>query len=255
MRLENISFNYEQKPIIEQLNLTIPKQQITTIIGPNGSGKSTLLHLLANLLKPKSGNIYIEQSNIASIKLKEFAKKVAIVNQRNTVGKDELVKSIVAYGRLPYLKFTHRYTKEDYEIISWAMEVTGISDIQNEKMGNLSGGQSQRVWIAMALAQNTDILLLDEPTTYLDIKYQYELLELISTLNKQYHKTIIMVLHDLNQALHYSDYLIAMKSGKVLFAKSTKEDLNIELFNKLYETPLQWLIQDKTKYLMPLKHQ
>lgn len=255
MKLENVSFNYEQKPIIEQLNLTFHKHQITTIIGPNGSGKSTLLHLLANLLKPKSGHIYIENTNITNIKLKEFAKKVAIVNQKNTVGKDELVKSVVAYGRLPYLKFTHRYTNEDYEIISWAMEVTGISDIQNEKMGNLSGGQSQRVWIAMALVQNTDILLLDEPTTYLDIKYQYELLDLISTLNKQYHKTIIMVLHDLNQALHYSDYLIGMKSGKVLFGKSTKEDLNIELFNQLYETPLQWLIQDKTKYLMPLKQQ
>ena len=238
IELKQISFQYEKKQILHDLSLHIKKGKITTILGPNGSGKSTLLYVLARLNKPQSGEVTIGCQTIDNMKKKEFAKKVAIVHQKNTAPSDETVLNIVSYGRLPYLKFGYALTKEDDNIINWAMQVTGIEDIAHCKMGSLSGGQAQRVWIAMALAQKTEILLLDEPTTYLDIKYQYEILELMKKLNRELSLTIVVVLHDLSQALSYSDEIIGLKKGKVIFQK-TCDSLESSLLEELYDYSLK----------------
>ena len=249
IQLKQVSFKYEKKEILHQLDLTIKKGKITTILGPNGSGKSTLLHILSRLNKPSSGEVIMNKENILQMKNKDFAKKVAIVHQRNSAPYDQSVETIVSYGRLPYAKFGYSLTKEDYEIIDWALEVTGTKTIAKENMGSLSGGQAQRVWIAMALAQKTDILLLDEPTTYLDIKYQYEILDLICKLNQEFNLTIVVVLHDLNQAIEYSDELIGLKNGKILF-QTTKEQLTSNLIEELYDYPLKVAKYENQKLIM-----
>lgn len=249
IELKQVTFQYDKKEILHNLDLKIKEGKITTILGPNGSGKSTLLHVMARLNKPTSGEILLENESISKMKSKDFAKKLAIVNQKNSAPYDQDVETIVSYGRLPYAKLGYALTKTDYEIIEWAMKVTGLESIAKEKMGSLSGGQAQRVWIAMALAQKTKILLLDEPTTYLDIKYQYEILELVKQLNKNLGLTIILVLHDLNQAIDYSDELIGLKSGNILF-QTSKENVNSDLIQELYDYPLEIINYQNQKLVM-----
>ena len=216
MKVKNLSFSYNQKSFIKDLNIEFKENQITTIIGSNGSGKSTLLMLLSRIYKPQTGFIEINQQDIQNYKIKEFAQKVAVVHQKNQINGDQDVKTIVGYGRLPYLHYSQKLSQEDYEIIDWALEVTNLKDYKNRTLKKLSGGQQQRVWIAMALAQKTPYLLLDEPTTYLDIRYQLELLRLLKEINQKYKITIIMVLHDINQAIQYSDNIIAIKKGRII---------------------------------------
>lgn len=253
MRLENVSFSYGEKEIIKDLSIEFKKNKITTIIGPNGSGKSTLMQLLAGLEKPHSGHIYIDDKEIQTYKIKELAKKIAVVHQKNHAPKDVNVETIVGYGRLPYLKFGYTLNKEDYDIIEWAMQITGVEAIRHEMIGNLSGGQSQRVWIAMALAQKTDILLLDEPTTYLDIKYQNEILELVEMLNKKFNMTIVMVLHDINQALSYSHQLIGLKDGKQMFYGEAKDILTSKRLHELYDYPLEIVKYENQTFIITTK--
>mgnify|MGYP002712697783 FL=1 len=179
-------FRSNQKSFIKDLNIEFKENQITTIIGSNGSGKSTLLMLLSRIYKPQEGNIEIDEQNIWNYKIKDFAKKVAVVHQKNQIYGDQDVKTIVGYGRLPYLHYSQKLTAKDYEIIDWALEVTHLKEYKNRTLKSLSGGQQQRVWIAMALAQRTPYLLLDEPTTYLDIRYQLELLSLLKEINQKY---------------------------------------------------------------------
>ena len=216
MKVKNLSFSYNQKSFIKDLNIEFKENQITTIIGSNGSGKSTLLMLLSRIYKPQTGFIEINQQDIQNYKIKEFAQKVAVVHQKNQINGDQDVKTIVGYGSLPYLHYSQKLSQEDYEIIDWALEVTNLKEYKNRTLKNLSGGQQQRVWIAMALAQKTPYLLLDEPTTYLDIRYQLELLRLLKEINQKYKITIIMVLHDINQAIQYSDNIIAIKKGRII---------------------------------------
>ena len=192
MKVKNLSFSYNQKSFIKDLNIEFKENQITTIIGSNGSGKSTLLMLLSRIYKPQEGNIEIDEQNIWDYKIKEFAQKVAVVHQKNQIYGDQDVKTIVGYGRLPYLHYSQKLTAKDYEIIDWALEVTHLKEYQNRTLKNLSGGQQQRVWIAMALAQKTPYLLLDEPTNHLD-------LETIQALNQgliQFKENILFTCHD-----------------------------------------------------------
>ena len=159
MKVKNLSFSYNQKSFIKDLNIEFKENQITTIIGSNGSGKSTLLMLLSRIYKPQEGNIEIDEQNIWNYKIKDFAKKVAVVHQKNQIYGDQDVKTIVGYGRLPYLHYSQKLTAKDYEIIDWALEVTHLKEYQNRTLKSLSGGQQQRVWIALALAQKTPILI------------------------------------------------------------------------------------------------
>lgn len=215
MKIENISVNYGEKEAVKNLSFKIDSGQIVTIIGPNGSGKSTLLKAMSRCLKPSIGNIYIEGININEINTKVIAQKLAILPQVKNVSSDISVEELVSYGRYPHLKFGKRLGKEDKEIIDWALEKTGLRSLRKRFVATLSGGERQRAWIAMSLAQKPKILLLDEPTTFLDISYQVEVLELVKELNETLSLTVVMVLHDLNQAARYSDMILVMKDGEM----------------------------------------
>lgn len=217
MEVRNLSFSYGKNKVLRDVSFKIEGGNITTIMGANGCGKSTLFSLMTKNLYPRKGNIFLSGKNIQNLSLKEFARKVFIVHQYNTSSDDIAVERLVSFGRTPHMKMMQARTQEDEKLIQWAMEVTNVEKYKNREVSRLSGGQRQRVWIAMALAQNTKILFLDEPTTYLDIRYQIEILELIQKLNEEYGITIIMVLHDINQAIYFSQEVIGLKDGMVSF--------------------------------------
>ena len=210
MKVKNLSFSYNQKSFIKDLNIEFKENQITTIIGSNGSGKSTLLMLLSRIYKPQEGNIEIDEQNIWNYKIKDFAKKVAVVHQKNQIYGDQDVKTIVGYGRLPYLHYSQKLTAKDYEIIDWALEVTHLKEYQNRTLKSLSGGQQQRVWIAMALAQKTPYLLLDEPTSRIDSLNEADLLESLKRIKDE--KLIIIVSHR-KSSLALCDEIIEIEQG------------------------------------------
>ncbi len=212
---KNLKIKYGSKVIIENANFKVNEEEIVTIIGPNGSGKTTLIKALSRFIKQDSGQIFLRGQDIYSVPTKKIARQVAILPQQKHVSPDISIEKLVSYGRYPHLNFGQRISQKDREIIDWAIEKTGLEDIKDRYMGKLSGGESQRAWIAMALAQKPEILILDEPTTYLDISYQLEILELIKDLNKSLGITVIMVLHDLNQAARYSDKIYVLKEGNI----------------------------------------
>ena len=195
------------------------------------------------------GFISLDGKNIKNIERKEFAKKVAIVRQKNQIAGDIKVEELVAYGRNPYLGFMQKPSQEDKNKINQAIEVCGLEEIRKERVNSLSGGQVQRAWIAMAIAQDSEILLLDEPTTYLDIKYQVEILKLIRNLNKNLGKTIIMVLHDINQSLEYSDTIVGMMKGKIEFQGKASQVLTEDKISKIYDTRLKIIDIENKKYV------
>ena len=235
LRGENISFSYvRDKAFIENLNINIPKGKITTILGPNGSGKSTLLSILSTYNKPSKGDVFIGDKNLKTLKTKEIAKLIATVHQHNESPEDLDVKTLISYGRVPHHKHGSNKKDEDEKIINWAISSTNLDDIKDKKVMSLSGGQRQRAFIAMALAQKTDILLLDEPTTYLDIFHQIEVLDLVKKLNEEYKMTIVMVLHDINQAIKYSDNIVIMKNGKIIEEGTPKSVINEKSIKTVY---------------------
>ena len=234
MEVRNLSFSYGKNKVLRDVSFKIEGGNITTIMGANGCGKSTLFSLMTKNLYPRKGNIFLSGKNIQNLSLKEFARKVSIVHQYNTSSDDITVERLVSFGRTPHMKMMQARTQEDEELIRWAMGVTNVEKYKSREVSRLSGGQRQRVWIAMALAQNTKILFLDEPTTYLDIRYQIEILELIQKLNEEYGITIIMVLHDINQAIHFSQEVIGLKDGMVSFQGNPQEVINREGICDLY---------------------
>lgn len=250
MEIRNLNFAYGENKILSDFSFNIHKGKITTIIGGNGCGKSTLFNLMTKNLKASSGEIFLDGENIRDIKLKDFAKKVAIVHQHNTAPEDITVKQLVAYGRTPYVHYRRRDHQEDERLINWAMEVTEVTAYQDRCLSELSGGQRQRVWIAMALAQNTKILFLDEPTTYLDVRYQIQLLHLIKRLNKEHGITIVMVLHDINQAIHYSDEIIGLGKGKLIAGGKPDEVITVANIEAIYGLALEISYIQGKKYVL-----
>ncbi len=251
-RVQGLSFGYENKTVLQDLNLAIPKGKITTLIGPNGCGKSTLFQLLTKNLKPAKGQIFLGSTPLDKLSLKDFARRVAIVHQNNTAPGDLTVEQLVAYGRIPYTKIGHSASSpEDMRLIERAMRITGILPLRDRTIQNLSGGQRQRVWIAMALAQGTDIILLDEPTTYLDIRYQIQILRLVQMLNRRFGYTIIMVLHDMNQTIRYSDRIVALSNrGKVVAQGEPTEVVTTEMLKEVYGVDLDVVPYQDTKVVM-----
>ncbi len=235
ININNISFSYHEEAFIQDLSVTFPEGQITSIIGPNGSGKSTLLMLICRILQLSKGQITLDNRNIKKISHKDYAKKIAVVHQKNSIDQDLDVETLVGYGRLPYLGYFEQLSSQDHEIIDWAIEVTGLNEFRKRNYSELSGGQQQRVWIALALAQKTPILLLDEPTTYLDIKYQTEILELIQKINQDYQMTIIMIHHDINQAIHFSHHIVALKNGIKVFDGKSQDLLDQDKLQDIYD--------------------
>lgn len=233
MEVKNVDFSYGKNKVLDNISIKIAKGKITTIIGANGCGKSTLFNVMTKNLKPQSGSVLLGGEDIRGISLKSFARRAAIVHQYNTAPGDTSVETLVGYGRLAHRRFGSD-RNEDERNITRALADTGIEDLRKRAITELSGGQRQRVWIAMALAQDTKILFLDEPTTYLDIKYQIEILRLIKKLNEEYKMTIIMVLHDINQAAYYSDVIVAMKDGKIILEGAPEDIITRDIIEETY---------------------
>ncbi|MFT9816864.1 ABC transporter ATP-binding protein [Lysinibacillus sp. NPDC056185] len=232
--MENLSSGYEQIRVFEDLNLTIEEGKVTTIIGPNGCGKSTLLKTIGRILKKQQGTVYLQDQNMQNLSTKEIAKKLAILSQTPVAPGQLKVEELIAYGRYPHRNNVNRLTNKDEEMIEWALNVTNTMEYRNRELAQLSGGQRQRVWLAMALAQETSILLLDEPTTYLDMAHQLEVLEIVKNLNEQHRCTIVMVLHDINHAARYSDRLIAMRQGAVMKTGTPEEILCADVMRNVF---------------------
>lgn len=235
LKVNNLTLCYDEKTIVEDVSFEIKKNTVTTIIGPNGCGKSTILKAISRTKKPTSGKILLGDEDIRTINPKIISKKLSILPQSPKVPDDFTVRDLISYGRYPHLGWIGKLLKKDEEIINWAISETNLESLQHRHVITMSGGERQRAWVAMALAQEPQILLLDEPTTYLDICHQFELLELISRLNKQMNITVVMVLHDLNQAARYSDNIIVIKDkGKFAEGKPSdiiNKDILEEVFN------------------------
>ncbi|EMV4617673.1 ABC transporter ATP-binding protein [Listeria monocytogenes] len=253
MKVRDVNFSYNgTDAILKNVSFTIQKNKINTIVGPNGSGKSTLLEILARLLSPNSGDVLLEGKSIFEWKAKEFAQNVAIVHQSNVLPNELMVKELLYFGRLPYKNWRMTRTKEDDLAVERALMQTELTEKAEKFVDSLSGGERQRVFIATALVQDTPILLLDEPTTFLDMYFQLEILELVKRLNQEENLTIVMILHDLNQALMYSDHLIVMKNGEVVAKGEPEELLTTDLIAETYGVVADVLNDaNNGKYIVP----
>lgn len=223
-QVEGIVAGYENKTVIHGVDLVIPSNRISVIIGSNGCGKSTLLKTMARLIKPTAGTVTIDGKPLAKIPPKQLARVVGLLPQSPIVPEGITVADLVGRGRFPHQSLFGSWTKKDYEAVAEAMDIMNITEFANRHIDELSGGQRQRVWIAMALAQQTDILFLDEPTTFLDITYQVEILDLLTDLNRTLGTTIVMVLHDINLSARYADHIFALHEGK-LVAEGTPSEV------------------------------
>lgn len=230
----NLKIAYEEKIVIKDFSLKIKEGEMVSIIGPNGSGKSTILKTISRLLKQKNGVIYLEKEDVSGINIKKIAQKMSSLSQHNRSPEDINVKELIYYGRMPHKKWYEIKTKEDEDIIQWAIKKTSLNGFEDKKIVELSGGERQRVWIAMALAQKPKILLLDEPTTYLDICHQLEVMELIKSLNRELGLTVIMVLHDLGQAAKYSHRVVVIKEGNLVVEGNPAKVLTVDLIKQVY---------------------
>lgn len=236
LRTESIHYEHDlTKFKLNDISININEGEIVSLIGPNGSGKSTLLRVISRLLKPSSGSIFLGEQNIAKLKSAEVAKTLTMLPQMNNYQLDLTVRELVEFGRHPHSGHKLSLTKEDQEIVEWAIEVTGLTHMQNRLLPSMSGGERQRAWIAMTVAQHPKVLLLDEPTTYLDIAHQLEVMELVKELNRKYDMTVIMVLHDINQAAQYSDRMIVLKKGQLHYDGLPHCVLCKEMFESIFE--------------------
>ncbi|WP_075980371.1 ABC transporter ATP-binding protein [Bacillus massilinigeriensis] len=243
--VKHVEVGYEHAKIIQDVSLEFQEGEITTIIGPNGCGKSTLLKAMTRIIPYAKGAIYLDGEAIAKYKTKELAKRLAILPQIAESPAGLTVGELVSYGRYPHQSGFAKLTNEDYEIIDWALEVTNTLDYKYREVDTLSGGQRQRVWIAMALAQKTDIIFLDEPTTYLDMAHQLEVLKLLQKLNEDQGRTVIMVLHDLNHAARFSHRLIALRDGKLIMQGSVDEIMKKEILAKVFNIDAEIIMDPK----------
>ncbi|MGN9160431.1 ABC transporter ATP-binding protein [Clostridium sulfidigenes] len=243
---KNLDIAYDDTLIVNELNMQIPEGKITSIIGANGCGKSTILKAVGRILKPKKGVVHISGQDISKLPTKEIAKKMAILPQTPTAPSGLTVGELVAYGRFPHQKGFGNLTEEDKRIVKWALTATKLSEFERREVDALSGGQRQRVWIAMALAQQTDLILLDEPTTYLDLAHQLEVLKLLYELNRNQKCTIVMVLHDLNLAARFSDYIIAIQKGAIIKHGAPEEVMTPEVLRKTFNINADVVIEPKS---------
>ncbi|MCR8845119.1 ABC transporter ATP-binding protein [Paenibacillus sp. SC116] len=234
LRTEQLRIGYNDTVIVDNLNVSIPTGKITALVGSNGSGKSTILKTMSRIMRPSGGNVLLDGRSIHEQSTKEVAKQMAILPQNPTAPEGLTVSELISYGRFPHQKGFGSMTKEDREVVQWAIEVTGLTVFHDRPVDQLSGGQRQRAWIAMALAQQTDILFLDEPTTFLDMAHQLEVLQLLNKLNEEEGRTIIMVVHDLNHASRYAQHMVAIKSGTVICEGSPQEVVTQDVLRQVF---------------------
>jgi iron complex transport system ATP-binding protein len=231
---KKIGVTFQKNAILHQLNIDIPDRKVSIIIGPNACGKSTLLRSLARLQSLSSGQVLLDGKNIRQHKTRAVAQQLAILPQISVAPEGIRVVDLVSRGRTPYQSALSQWSQEDTDKVTYALEVTGMSEFAERPLESLSGGQRQRAWIAMSLAQDTDLLLLDEPTTFLDLPHQIEVLQLSAKLNREQQRTIVMVLHDINLAARYGDHLIAMKDGAIYAQGSPDEVINQRTIKQIF---------------------
>ncbi|TCN50474.1 iron complex transport system ATP-binding protein [Rhodococcus sp. SMB37] len=231
---EHLALGYGDRLIVDDLDLEIPTGVVTTIIGPNGCGKSTLLRALSRLLKPRDGHVLLDGRKITTMRTRDVARVLGMLPQAPTAPEGLTVADLVARGRHPHQSWVRQWSGDDEDVVSTALTRTGIADLADRPVDELSGGQRQRAWISMALAQGTDVLLLDEPTTYLDLAHSIEVLDLVDQLHSELGRTVVMVLHDLNLAIRYSDHLVVMRDGKVIASGPPAEVISVELLRDVF---------------------
>ncbi|APQ73579.1 ABC transporter ATP-binding protein [Clostridium botulinum] len=231
---KNLKLCYDEKIVLDNINLDIEKGKITALIGSNGCGKSTLIKAIARILYPKSGSILMEDRDILKMPSKEVAKLLAMLPQSSNAPEDLTIYDLVKQGRYPYHNLLSFWSKKDEEIVLESIRKVGLINEKDRTLSNLSGGQRQRAWIALSLAQDTDIILLDEPTNHLDIKYQLEILNILRDLNEKENRTIVMVIHDINHALKYADNIVAIKNGNILAQGSKEHIINEKLVESVF---------------------
>ncbi|MGW8380318.1 ABC transporter ATP-binding protein [Streptomyces sp. ODS28] len=234
---EGLTLAYDQRTISEGLDVAVPDNSFTVVVGPNACGKSTLLRALSRMLKPKKGSVLLDGADIGGLPAKKLARTLGLLPQSSVAPDGITVADLVARGRYPHQGLLRQWSEEDERIVRESMEATGIEALGDRFVDELSGGQRQRVWIAMALAQQTPLLLLDEPTTYLDIAHQMEVLDLCARLHREQGRTLVAVLHDLNQAARYATHLIAMRDGAVIAEGAPGEVVTAELVEEVFGLP------------------
>ncbi|MFE1202335.1 ABC transporter ATP-binding protein [Streptomyces sp. NPDC058762] len=228
-----VSVGYGARSVIDGLDVAIPPGVITTIIGPNGCGKSTLLRTLSRLLRPTSGTVVLDGEDIAALRTRDVAKKLGLLPQAPVAPEGLTVSDLVARGRHPHQSWLRQWSSDDADVVRRALAMTGVADLADRPVDSLSGGQRQRVWISMTLAQGTDLLLLDEPTTYLDLAHAVDVLDLVDDLHES-GCTVVMVLHDLNLATRYSDNLVVMREGTILAQGHPREVITADLLHEAF---------------------
>lgn len=252
----HLSLAYDSAHIIHDLTLSLSPNKITALVGPNGCGKSTLLRGFSRLLKPRQGNVVLDGSDIWKLPTKELAKRIGILPQSPVAPEGLTVHELVAQGRYPHQSWLQQWSAEDEQITADALDITGMSAFADRPVDTLSGGQRQRAWIAMTLAQDSDFILLDEPTTFLDLAYQIDVLNLLHDLNLERGKTIVMVLHDLNQACRYADVLVAVCGGEIIAQGVPSQIVTEQLVQEVFKVECR-VIEDPvtgTPLIIPLSH-
>ncbi|MEV8393705.1 MULTISPECIES: ABC transporter ATP-binding protein [unclassified Streptomyces] len=229
-----LTLAYEDRTVVHELDLTVPDGRVSVIVGPNACGKSTTLRALGRLLKPRGGSVLLDGTELARIPTRRIARSIGLLPQSPVAPEAITVADLVSRGRQPHQRWWQQWSDEDERAVTDAMERTDVTALADRSVDELSGGQRQRVWIAMALAQETDLLLLDEPTTFLDIAHQVEVLDLVRRLNHDQGRTVVIVLHDLNQAARYADHLIAMKAGRIVAEGRPAEVVTAELVREVF---------------------
>ncbi|RSN65081.1 ABC transporter [Amycolatopsis sp. WAC 04182] len=237
LHADALTLAYDGRTVAEDLGVVIPDRSFTVIVGPNACGKTTLLRALARMLKPRQGSVFLDGQVISSFPAKEVARRLGLLPQSSIAPDGITVADLVARGRYPHQRLLRQWSREDATVVAESMRATGVDDLAERLVDELSGGQRQRVWMAMALAQETDLLLLDEPTTYLDIAHQMDILDLCAQLHQEQGRTLVAVLHDLNHAARYATHMIAMRDGEVLATGSPEEVVTAANVEKIFELP------------------
>ncbi len=236
LRADAVHVRYGHREAVRDVTLAVPDGGVTAVVGPNACGKSTLLRALARVLSPSAGAVVLDGTSIARLPTREVARRLALLPQAPVVPEGIVVADLVARGRTPHQGFLRSWSREDEAAVTWALDATGTSHVADRAVDELSGGQRQRVWIAMALAQETGLLLLDEPTTFLDIAHQVEVLDLVGRLGEQ-GRTVVVVLHDLNLACRYAHHVVAMREGRVVVAGPPAQVITAEVVERVFGLP------------------